>query len=61
MPSSSAQAYYQTPQHVIAAGVALSVLDALVVGLRFWTRRKQNTSLRVDDWLMVPAMVSRDL
>lgn len=58
MSSSSAQAYYQTPEHVIAAGVALSALGALFVGLRFWTRRKQNTALRVDDWLMVPAMVS---
>lgn len=56
MSSSSAQAYYQTPEHVVAAGVAFSVLDALFVGLRFWTRSKQNTALRIDDWLMVPAM-----
>lgn len=57
MSWSSAQAYYQTPEHVITAAVAFSIVDALIVGLRFWARSKQNAPLRVDDWLLVPAMV----
>ncbi|OTB18131.1 hypothetical protein K445DRAFT_19695 [Daldinia sp. EC12] len=47
--------YYMRPGHVIAAAVALSVVDILVVGLRFWARKAQKQLLGSDDWLMVPA------
>ncbi|KAK6954651.1 hypothetical protein Daesc_004618 [Daldinia eschscholtzii] len=47
--------YYMRPSHVIAAAVALSVVDILVVGLRFWARKAQKQLLGSDDWLMVPA------
>ena len=32
--------------------------SALLTGLRFHTRRRQNATLGVDDWLIVPAFVS---
>lgn len=51
------QKYYQTPGHTIAAGAALSFLTAAAVGMRFWTRRRQNQPLKMDDWLVVPAAV----
>lgn len=51
------QAYYQTPGHVVAAAVVLPVLDVLVVGLRFYTRRRQRLPLQMDDWLTLPAAV----
>ncbi|KAI1101770.1 plasma membrane protein Pth11-like protein [Jackrogersella minutella] len=49
------QHYYQKPGHAIAAGMVLSVVDIIVVGLRFWLRRRQRLPLRSDDWLMIPA------
>lgn len=33
----------------------------LAVGLRFWLRSTQKLSLKVDDWLMIPALVSQFL
>jgi len=54
----TAQEYYQTPGHVFAAGLALSILSVLAVSLRFWTRKKQSQPLKMDDWLMLPATVS---
>ncbi|KAI1171479.1 hypothetical protein F4777DRAFT_53726 [Nemania sp. FL0916] len=47
--------YFQTPGHVIAAGIGLSVLDILALGLRFVARRRQQQPLKADDWLLVPA------
>ncbi|KAI0135792.1 hypothetical protein F4814DRAFT_444598 [Daldinia grandis] len=47
--------YYMRPGHVIAAAIALSVIDIFVVGLRFWARKVQKQPLRADDWLMMPA------
>lgn len=52
------QKYYETPGHVIAAAVALSILDIVALFLRFYTRRRKNQGLKVDDWLLVPAAVS---
>ncbi|KAI0025165.1 plasma membrane protein Pth11-like protein [Xylariomycetidae sp. FL0641] len=52
---SSAQEYYDTPGHVIAAAVALSVVDIAAVTLRFLTRKSQKQPLKADDWLMIPA------
>ena len=49
--------YYQTPGHVIAAGIALSLLDIAVVSMRFASRIKTKQSLKADDWLLLPATV----
>ncbi|XXH03066.1 hypothetical protein Hte_009456 [Hypoxylon texense] len=49
------QEYYQTPGHVIAAGIVLSIVDIVALVLRFWTRKKQHEPLKMDDWLIIPA------
>ncbi|KAK3989417.1 hypothetical protein QBC44DRAFT_267231 [Cladorrhinum sp. PSN332] len=51
------QAYYQTPGHVVAAGVVLGLVDIAAVTLRFWARKRQKQPLRWDDWLIIPAML----
>ncbi|KAI7772972.1 hypothetical protein LA080_012725 [Diaporthe eres] len=51
------QKYYETPGHVIAAAVALSILDIVALFLRFYTRRTKNQGLKIDDWFLVPAAV----
>lgn len=50
--------YFQTPSHVIAAGIGLPLLDIAAVLLRFAARKKQRQSLKADDWLLIPATVS---
>ncbi|KAI1142950.1 hypothetical protein F5Y05DRAFT_137255 [Hypoxylon sp. FL0543] len=47
--------YYNTPGHVVAAGVVLSLVDITSVILRFYTRKRQQQPLKADDWLLVPA------
>ena len=42
---------------VIAAGVVWPLLCAIVVALRFYTRRIQGAKLLKDDWLIVPKLV----
>jgi hypothetical protein len=49
--------YFQTPSHVVAAGIGLPILDIVFVLLRFAARKKQRQPLRADDWLLVPATV----
>ncbi|KAI1481085.1 hypothetical protein F4774DRAFT_56141 [Daldinia eschscholtzii] len=49
------QHYYQTPGHVIAAGMVLSLVDILAVMLRFMVRKKERQPLKPDDWLLLPA------
>lgn len=53
----STQHYYQTPGHVIAAGMVLSALDIVAVILRFKARREGKQPLKADDWLLLPATV----
>jgi hypothetical protein len=53
----STQHYYQTPGHVIAAGMVLSAMDLVAVVLRFKARRKGKQPLKADDWLLLPATV----
>lgn len=36
----------------------LPVLSIAAVGLRFWVRGRQKSQLKLDDWLMLPALVS---
>ncbi|KAI5923510.1 hypothetical protein F4810DRAFT_669150 [Camillea tinctor] len=52
--SSYEQHYYQTPSHVIAAGIVLSLLDILAVSLRF-VARGEKRHMKMDDWLLIPA------
>ena len=35
----------------------LPLLSIAAVGLRFWLRGRQKSQLKIDDWLMVPALV----
>ncbi|KAL2278287.1 hypothetical protein FJTKL_14557 [Diaporthe vaccinii] len=47
--------HYETAAHVIAASVALPVVDILAVALKFKVRRIQKQPLKADDWSLVPA------
>ncbi|KAM7197552.1 hypothetical protein V8F33_005518 [Rhypophila sp. PSN 637] len=51
------QAYFQTPSHVVAAGVVLSVVDVVAVGLRFLARTRQKQRFGLDDYLMALATI----
>ncbi|KAI1453282.1 hypothetical protein F4805DRAFT_381511 [Annulohypoxylon moriforme] len=51
------QAYYMRPEHVVAAAIALSIVDIVVVALRFWARKIQRQPPKADDWLMIPATI----
>ncbi|KAI1399893.1 plasma membrane protein Pth11-like protein [Hypoxylon fuscum] len=51
------QAYYQRPGHFVATCIVLAVLDILAVGLRFWTRYHEKQPRKMDDWLILPAVV----
>ena len=46
-----------SPSNVIAAGAVWPALCAVVVILRFYTRRYQHARLLADDWLTIPALV----
>lgn len=46
-----------TPKSVIAVGTVLPSLAAIAVGLRFYIRRSRTTSIGVDDWLILFALV----
>jgi len=50
--------FYESRGHTFAAAVALPVVNIVVVLLRFYTRKNQNWSIKIDDWLTVPALVS---
>ncbi|KAI1502483.1 hypothetical protein F5X99DRAFT_427139 [Biscogniauxia marginata] len=49
------QHYYQTPGHVVAAGILLSLVAIIAVAVRFTTRTKEKQPLKADDWLLLPA------
>ncbi|TGJ82864.1 hypothetical protein E0Z10_g5903 [Xylaria hypoxylon] len=51
------QKYLQKPGHVVAAAVILPLIAIMIVVLRFWTRRKQRQNLKMDDWLIIPALL----
>ena len=36
----------------------LPILSIVAVGLRFWLRGRQKSQLKLDDWLMLPSLVS---
>ena len=49
-----------SPPGLIALSCVLPVLSAVTVGLRFWLHARQQSRLKFDDWLMLPALVSPD-
>ena len=49
---------WNTPGQVIAAAVVLPTLGIVAVLLRFRVRHVQKTGIGLDDWLILPAMVS---
>ena len=49
---------YITPGGVLAAAIVPMVLSALAVILRFYVRRRTKTPLKLDDWLLIPGLVS---
>ena len=53
--STFAYAYHR---QVMAAGVVFPVVGTIIVFLRFWTRLKKKSGLKLDDWLILPALVS---
>lgn len=51
--------YYETAPHVIAASIALPIVDIFAVALKFRVRRIQRQPFKADDWCLVPATVRR--
>ena len=47
-----------TPPLLIAAGAIWPPVCATVVALRFLARRVQSVQIGIDDWLILPALVS---
>ncbi|KAI6083842.1 hypothetical protein F4821DRAFT_182915 [Hypoxylon rubiginosum] len=47
--------YWQTPGHVVGAGIGLAFLDIVAVAMRFAARKSQRQPLKADDWLLIPA------
>ena len=47
-----------SPRSIIASSATLSSLCIVAVSMRFWARSLQRAKLSVDDWLMLPALVS---
>jgi hypothetical protein len=51
-------AHDQDPAYVLTAGALFPPLCIIAVALRFYTRRVQKLELRLDDWLLLPSLVS---
>ncbi|KAF2855811.1 hypothetical protein T440DRAFT_551145 [Plenodomus tracheiphilus IPT5] len=47
---------YTSPGSLIAICVVLPVLSILAVALRFYTRKRSKSSLKLDDWILLPAL-----
>jgi hypothetical protein len=47
-----------TPGEILAAAVLLPLVGGLLVALRIHTRLQQVKKLGVEDWLVLPALVS---
>ena len=42
---------------LLGIGIAFSILPTIAVILRFHARALSQTGLRIDDWIMIPAVV----
>ena len=49
---------YATSDEIYAAAIVLPVLGIVLVLLRFYARIVQKAGIGIDDWLMIPALVS---
>ena len=50
--------YYQKLWSVVSVAITLPIVDIAAVLLQFYTRKRQRQSIRIDDWLIIPALVS---
>lgn len=48
---------YTTPAACIAISILFPVLGIIVVGLRWYTKKRANLPLWIDDFLTIPALV----
>ena len=46
-----------SPTLILVAGALWPPVCAIVVALRFYTRKVQSTKILIDDWLTLPALV----
>lgn len=46
-----------TTQSALAVGFCFPIIDGVLVGIRFYTRRHMKADLQTDDWLCIPAWV----
>ena len=46
---------------VLAVGILFLILGCSAVTARFYVRREKKSGLGIDDWLMLPALVSKRL
>ncbi|KAI0888264.1 uncharacterized protein GGS22DRAFT_155443 [Annulohypoxylon maeteangense] len=49
--------YYQEPVHVVGTTIFLTVLNIVLISLRFRVRSLQKLPLGLDDWIMIPALI----
>ncbi|KAI0478033.1 hypothetical protein F4859DRAFT_45436 [Xylaria cf. heliscus] len=47
-----------TNESAVAVGISFPIIDGILVGLRFFTRRYTKSDLQIDDWLCIPAWLS---
>lgn len=52
------QEYYQTAGHALAAAIVLGLVDIIAVASRLHGRRQHKQKLMMDDWLILPALVT---
>lgn len=43
---------------VLTVGILFPILGTIVVGLRLWSSSHRKAGLGIDDWLILPALVS---
>jgi len=48
---------YATPAAVVVISLLFPILGTIAVSLRFYTRTKAKIGIRIDDWLILPALV----
>ena len=48
---------YASPGNIIAASVVLPALCTLTLCLRFYVRLSYHQPVKIDDWLLLPALV----
>ncbi|KAI1761369.1 hypothetical protein GGR53DRAFT_469368 [Hypoxylon sp. FL1150] len=54
---SLSEAQYLSPSSTISVGIGPPAVDAIIVVLRLWARRRQKQALRVDDWLIIFSLI----